>query len=161
MILTAKDLMQREVHTVPMDMTLIEFASFLEEEAIHGAPVVGPKGKVVGVVSYTDLVREVSEERESRGMHPYFWTLEQEVAEFDSEGFTDSFPGGERSVTEIMTHDLVSASPETSAGDLAEMMLDQRVHRILITKEGHLAGIVTATDLLKAVKRYETESARS
>lgn len=53
-------------------------------------------------------------------------------------------------VRDVMTTEIVSVTPETSACDLARTMLEHGVHRLLVLDaEGHLVGIVTVSALLK------------
>src|SRR5688572_24908905 len=53
--LTARDVMNREVLTVRVDLSVRELAAFLTENQISGAPVVDREGRLVGVVSLTDV----------------------------------------------------------------------------------------------------------
>src|SRR5215203_5722911 len=57
----AADVMNPNVLMVQEDMTAGELASFLVESEISGAPVVDPTGRLVGVVSLTDLARSVAQ----------------------------------------------------------------------------------------------------
>jgi acetoin utilization protein AcuB len=52
-----KNLMTKEVVTVPPDFTVEETAQVLQKSRISGAPVVGADGQVVGTITQTDLFR--------------------------------------------------------------------------------------------------------
>lgn len=52
-----KNIMTKEVITVPPDFTVEETALVLQENKISGAPVVDSKGKLVGTITQTDLFR--------------------------------------------------------------------------------------------------------
>jgi acetoin utilization protein AcuB len=52
-----KDIMTREVITVPPDFTVEETALVLLKNKISGAPVVDSKGQLVGTITQTDLFR--------------------------------------------------------------------------------------------------------
>ena len=69
--LTAKDVMNPRVLSVRDDMTLHELATFLTENEISGVPVLDSGGKLVGVVSLTDIALSEAErapiEREQSG----------------------------------------------------------------------------------------------
>ena len=58
--ITAADVMNPNVLTVQDDMTVEELASFLVENEISGAPVEDSGGRLVGVVSVTDLALSVA-----------------------------------------------------------------------------------------------------
>jgi CBS domain-containing protein len=149
--------MQRSVAYVRADMTLLELAAFLEEEEIHGAPVVDAASNLVGVVSRTDLVRAVTEGEEEEPHRGWFRMLNDEGDYTD--GLTDidsgDFPGSDRTVAEIMSTDVVTVPPSASAAKVAELMIQDSVHRVLVVENGKVAGILSATDLLRAVVEYE------
>ncbi|HYN21939.1 MAG TPA: CBS domain-containing protein, partial [Thermoanaerobaculia bacterium] len=54
--------MNRDVLVVGEDMTLQEVATFLTENQISGAPVEDTEGRLVGVVSLSDVARATSEQ---------------------------------------------------------------------------------------------------
>ncbi len=60
-MLTASDIMTRDVISVSPDMSVAETSELLTRYRIHGAPVVGDGGQLVGMVSLVDLVGRVGE----------------------------------------------------------------------------------------------------
>jgi len=52
-----KDIMTRDVITVPPDYTVEETAQVLQKNRISGAPVVDADGQLVGTITQTDLFR--------------------------------------------------------------------------------------------------------
>ena len=52
-----KDIMTRDVITVPPDYTVEETAQVLQKNRISGAPVVAADGQLVGTITQTDLFR--------------------------------------------------------------------------------------------------------
>lgn len=60
-MLTAADIMTRDVISVPRDMSVAETSELLTRYRIHGAPVVDSAGQLVGMVSLVDLVGRVGE----------------------------------------------------------------------------------------------------
>ena len=59
--ITAADLMNPEVLTVPQNMTIRELARYLTDNQITGAPVEDLVGKLVGVVSVVDIAAVASD----------------------------------------------------------------------------------------------------
>ena len=51
-----EDMMVKDVRTVRSDADVHELSKLLLKEKIHGVPVVDPEGRLVGVVSQTDLL---------------------------------------------------------------------------------------------------------
>jgi CBS-domain-containing membrane protein len=60
-MLTAADIMTRDVISVTPDTTVGETSDLLTRYRIHGAPVVDASGQLVGMVSLVDLVGRVGE----------------------------------------------------------------------------------------------------
>lgn len=54
-----KDIMARDVVTVPPDFTLGETAELLLKRKIGGAPVVTPEGSVVGIITQSDIFKAI------------------------------------------------------------------------------------------------------
>src|SRR5688500_20212458 len=75
--ITDADVMIPNVLMVQEDMTVGELASFLVESEISGAPVVDPAGRLVGVVSVTDLARSVAEDLDGDRQSPDFVVSER------------------------------------------------------------------------------------
>jgi CBS domain-containing protein len=61
---TVRDIMQRKVITVSPSTSVREISQTLARESIGGVPVVDDDGKVVGVVSATDIVRATAQNAE-------------------------------------------------------------------------------------------------
>ena len=154
--LTAGDVMNGEVKTVRADLTASELAAFLAENQISGAPVVDQDGRMVGVVSLMDLAENEATRRVTRDAEPEFYL----------HGWEDKMDPGEvrrlRVVDEdflvgdIMTPTVYTVPAETSVPEVARTMLAGRVHRLLVTREGRVVGIVTTMDLLKLLGRDES-----
>jgi CBS-domain-containing membrane protein len=141
----AKEIMSRNVVAVESWLILPELAKIFEEKAISGAPVVDATGTILGVVSQTDLVRA---RRESADGVPVF------QREFDDSARSFGFHLEELDKTrveEIMTPGAISLDFETPVENVAKVMLESRIHRVMITKNGKLAGIVTTMDLMRAL----------
>src|SRR6185503_634225 len=83
MPLRARDIMQANVLSVPPEMPIPELVDYLISHRVSGLPVI-EKGKIVGIVSRSDLVRAVSLERSLAGI------VEQEELEA---GETPPAPG--------------------------------------------------------------------
>lgn len=161
----ARDIMSEEVITIQIDSNLKELALVLHENGISGAPVIDADGTLVGVVSESDLVRIRSnaaparssrintspampydENDEAAEIHGYF----KNSAEGDllENGFVEEVIG-ESQVADIFTPFVVSAGVDTPVTDLASIMYEKRIHRLLIVEDKSLVGIVTTMDFLK------------
>jgi CBS domain-containing protein len=118
--------MKPEVITIPIASTMRAAAQVLAKAHISGAPVVNREGRCVGVLSAADFFRGAV----------------QEDLEIDP---TDQ-------VGEHMTADPVLVAPATPVRQLARMMLDAAIHRVIIVDDQRRPiGVVSSTDVLAAV----------
>ena len=149
----AKDIMSKKVIAVESWLILPELAKIFEEKTISGAPVVNEVGVILGVVSQTDLVRA---RRDDAGGVPLYHQ------ELDDSARTFGFHLEELEKTrveEIMTPGAISLDLETPVEKVAKVMLESRIHRVLITKGDKLAGIVTTMDLVRALITFAKKTA--
>jgi predicted transcriptional regulator len=148
--LKAQDLMSRNVISVPQKMSLRAAATMLNQSHISGAPIVDDKGRCIGVLSLRDVVKwldqgERAAKRPDRSHACIYADWEMVNVE--------SVPTDE--VNRYMTTDVVTASPETSIGELAQTMLDAQIHRLIITDySDRVVGVVSSTDILAALARH-------
>lgn len=137
------EIMTRNVVTLSPDDTLEHGALTLAKHDYSGAPVVDSDKKVVGVVSEKDFFNAVGVGGIS--------TVMELIAE--CLGGTRCIVSGLRSgtVVDIMSSPAVTATPDTSAHDLADIFMTKKVNRApVVDQEGLLVGIVTRTDLVKS-----------
>lgn len=155
--LTAKDLMTSNVLTVGEEWLLDRLANFFIEHSISGAPVASDDGKLIGVVSLTDLARfqslPVGEVRQE-GPHQYFQPAEDlRLAREELSGFrvdTESLV----TVGDIMTPVIFNVDEDADIQQVADIMMKGRIHRLVVTRDGEVVGILAAFDLLRAVSEF-------
>lgn len=149
--ITAADVMNPNVLLVREDMTLDELASFLIENEISGAPVESGTGRLVGVVSVTDVAQAVASERPADRSDFYVreWggVLTRESA--------GALPPGvaELRVRDIMTPTVYSVDEQTPIPEVAETLINSHIHRLLVTRGERVVGILTTSDLLGLLVR--------
>lgn len=153
MTLTAGDIAQTRVATLAPEAPLLNAQRLFIEEQISGAPVVDDSGRVVGVVSSADLLRAVVDEHDSgRSQAVYFRDL-LEFSGPDWERLPEDFQDRleEVVVGDVMTDSLVSVPATAPVAEVARVMRDGAVHRVLVLKEGFLVGLISSLDLVGLV----------
>lgn len=151
--ITAGDVMNPNVLMVPEDMTVEELASFLVEHEISGAPVVDPAGRLVGVVSVTDLALSVARGTDDRSSPDFFvreWGGSLSLDEIEEMRFGEET---EIRVRDIMTPSVYSVDEQTPIPEVAETLVNSHIHRLLVTRGERVVGIVTTSDLLGLLVR--------
>lgn len=133
---TVEEVMTRDVVTVRSDMRLQTVAELLLDRGISGAPVVDEAGRVLGLISKTDLVR---------------WQLDDEdlaaLAVGPGQHLEDS-----TTAEDVMTKGLVTVQAGTSLSAAAEEMALAGVHRVpVVDAAGVMVGLVTSTDIVRWV----------
>lgn len=175
--ITAADLMNPEVLTVQDDWTVAELARFLLANEITGAPVESSQdGGLVGVVSLRDLVAcMVGEEDED---YPDYddqsWTEGDEALNGDDDeeddddeeedddelysleelsledvDLDDDSDLGPLLVEDVMTPEVYAVGEDASVTEVAGLMLQHHLHRVMVLDEaGEAVGIISTSDLL-------------
>jgi predicted transcriptional regulator len=142
-----KDVMNPDIMTVADDMTIDELARYLTEREISGAPVVNSQGHLIGVVSLTDIGRhlvEPSEFSSSRGSEFY---------DMNDETTPEPRFLGEHvvAVRDVMTPAVHHVRANAPMADAARIMVEQHIHRLVVTEGREPVGIITSMDLLRVV----------
>jgi len=181
-MVTIRRIMTSSVKTVTPETSLKELAELLSEQEVSGVPVVAA-GRVVGVVSATDLLEFDSEERDvptfraagGTGAEPF--ESEDDWAEKEGDPpaayFADMWVDAgadvvtristerpewnaldDHVVSEVMTRQLLAVAPDADVREAARRMIIGGVHRLLVMEDGQLAGVVTTSDLVEAIASY-------
>jgi predicted transcriptional regulator len=150
-IRTVKELMSADIMTVPDDMTTDALARYLIEHEISGAPVVDGQGRLVGVVSMTDIGRTLAEppEDESPRRSAFYRDVADEVTLEDlGQRYVEDRAA---TVRDVMTPVIHQVSMTASLADAARLMIDEHIHRLVVTDRGQPVGIISSLDLLKTI----------
>lgn len=135
-MLKVKDIMTRELLTLEPNTSIREAAEILATEHVSGAPVVHA-GRPLGMVSAQDLLEFIA----GLPSNP------EAVTGGVDHGLLD-----DHTVEEAMTRGpLTTIDAEAPASRAAELMQKERVHRLPVVEGNRLVGIITTTDLVKAV----------
>lgn len=143
------EIMTRNVVSVPPDAPALAVARMLVDRRISAVPVTDSWHMLLGIVSEADLIRRLStEDAETapRGLlSSLFFDRDRAAAQFASaHGAT---------ARDIMTRDVVTATEGMSAEHAARLMEEHRVKRLPVVHDGMLLGIVSRSDLLRALLR--------
>jgi len=119
------DLMTEEVLWFPPKMPLLRAAQALSQRQVGAAPVCLPDGRVVGVLSKSDLLDRFGE---------------------DPEG---------RVVADAMTPVVLSMRPDSQIEEAIREMVFEGVHHLMVLDEiGRLRGVLSATDILRHLSGF-------
>ena len=155
--MTVADVMQVTVKSVPSEMPLSDLEQELVSANVSGFPVVDDL-KLVGVVSRSDIIRRICDERE----------VAQETSDFyfDEIGFHESKMKslkdiadrvGERleslTVCDVMANNPWTVRSSQKLSEAAKAFVDHRIHRLPVIEDQALVGILTTMDLVQLISR--------
>ncbi len=153
---TVRDIMQQNVLTVGDNWSLDQLARFLTDNQISGAPVVSDDGNPVGVVSLTDLVRHSSASEGQEvdiGTHEYYLhSLELQVSGLEATSFQFDEASTDECVRDIMTPMVFKVTDTASIQDAADIMVKGHIHRLFVTSDNRISGVISALDMLAVLR---------
>jgi len=117
------EVMTHDAMTLDPRQTLADVVALMATRSFHHVLVVDPDERLSGVISDRDVLRALSRTPN--------WN--------------------KKNVSEIMTQDSVTTTPESLISVAAQQMLERRINCLpVIGADGRVCGILTSTDLLKA-----------
>ncbi|MCX7623045.1 MAG: universal stress protein [Thermomicrobium sp.] len=150
--LRVRDIMTPNPITVGPDATLEEVARLMLEHQIGAIPVVAPDGKLIGLIREEDFLMEERPIPFSAFQAPQLfgrWIDPQRLEELYAEA--RNLKAG------AVAHEPeLTASEETTLGELAQRMVEANVRHVPVVRDGKLVGIVTRHDILKAIAQERT-----
>jgi CBS domain-containing protein len=141
----ARDLMTRDPVTLPPDTPLALVARILAERGISGAPVVDTDGRLLGMVTESDLIRRLAapEDEPRNWLAEFFTPAGRQAARFArTHGQT---------ARDVMTTGLVTAQEDTPIAVIAKVFEERGVRRVPVVRDGKLVGIVARADLIRSL----------
>ena len=113
---------------------------------ISAVPVVDNVGKVVGIVTESDLMHRA----EAGTERPYSWWVHFLAG--DATIAADYIKSHAAKVEDVMTTDVVTATPETPLHEIAAALEEHQIKRVpIVNKDGGLVGIVSRANLIQVV----------
>jgi len=124
------ELMQSNLVTIPSDSLVSEAIISLADAHVTGLPVVDSNMHLVGVLSTSDILTALAERT------------------------PDTEPGAmfeDMLVRDLMTPKPMTIEPQAEVKQAAQQMLYANVHRLFVEKDGELLGVISQTDVVRAV----------
>jgi CBS domain-containing protein len=128
-----------------------EMTAMFRKHRVSGFPVVDDDGKVIGVVSETDLLAvEAAEPNPGAQPAPRGWRPHRKVLTV-----------GEATAGALMTHPAVTVGPDETVRNAARLLHSLKLQRLpVVDRDGHLAGIISRSDVLSVFHRTDEEIRR-
>ena len=130
-----RDLMSRPVRTLARNDMLSIADTVMRNERIRHLPVLDDAGRLAGIVSQRDLFLNALVRALGHGTAARDRAL------------------GSIAVKEVMTADVVTATPETPIAAAAQMMVDRKIGCLPVVEGDAVVGILSESDIVAAVAR--------
>jgi CBS domain-containing protein len=146
----ARDIMTRKVVTLGPEDSVTKAAKTLAERHIGGAPVLDEEGRLIGMISESDLIIQ--------DIKLHFPTYLQFLDSYIYVGSLAKFERELRKavgakVKDVMTRDVFTTTPDATVQDIATLMVDENISRIPVVEDSLVVGVVTKGDLVKSLGR--------
>jgi CBS domain-containing protein len=139
----AGDVMTTGAATVRPDASLADAARILIEHRISGLPVVDAVGRLVGILTEQDFLRQED------GARPR-WL---DVLLREDEKHATLHQLRSRRVADVMSRQPISVGVETPVDHLLDLMEHHGIKRLPVVQDGSVVGIVSRSNLLEAMVR--------
>jgi len=148
-MLTARDIMTKEVVSVTTETSLKDLAQIFVETRYSNVPVLDGAGDLMGIISETDLIEQ------QKPLHiPTVMAFLDGVFYLNSEKrFKEEVDRlTATTVGELYQKNPVTCSPEMTTRDLAALMSQHKVHLLPVVEEDKMIGVVSRLDLIRVME---------
>jgi CBS domain-containing protein len=149
-----RDFMNCNVICLDPENSIFDAAKIFSEKNISGAPVV-KDGKIVGIISISDIIRFISMKlQKAETPLPSLSLLIFEFIKSSKDYLT--FKKEMKKISKVKVKDVMSTrvvciSPEASIIEAASLMEKNDVNRLPVVENDKLVGIIAREDLVKAI----------
>ena len=125
---------QQHLVTLRPDQSINEVINIMIEKRISGAPVLDENRKLVGIISEKDCLR------------------------IDVDQAYHNLPMNSPIVSDYMTREVKTLSPDSTVVDAATEFLNSAIRRMPVVENGVLIGQISRIDILRAAKNINPAS---
>jgi len=127
-----RELMSGGVITVHRETPVVEARDLMARERIRHLPVTDIGGAVLGMVTDRDIRLNLPSQATTLSV----WEINHLLTKL--------------TVEEVMSKPVITVTPDRPARDAARLMLDHKIGALPVLDDGHLIGILTETDIVRA-----------
>ncbi|MCM8787812.1 MAG: CBS domain-containing protein [Candidatus Omnitrophica bacterium] len=140
-----KEIMIRNVKSIPANISVIEAFKILAEMQISGLPVIDENEKLCGMFTEKDILKTI--------LPSYIETVGKFVYVENPKGISAKILELiNLKVKDIMRKEVVTVDEDTAICEVARIMITQKIRRIpVVNKENKVIGIVARQDVLRAL----------
>lgn len=151
--LAAKDIMTTDVLTAYEGWSIKRLSGFLVKHKISGVPVIASDHSLVGVVSSSDVLNfdsKSQQEKKQMVRDVYSEYSGVEYIEADVEAIAKKADEN-CTVNQVMTPAVIKVDEESPVEDVIKLMLSHKIHRVFVTKDDVMVGVLSTSNILQAI----------
>jgi len=115
------DVMQRNVIVAHVDDSIEEVETFIANNQISFLPIVDNDDICFGVISESDILKFHKNKGDVKLEHAW----------------------------EICSHSVIEANCSVTVGEAARLLVDKKIHHLVISKDNVICGVISSIDLLR------------
>jgi CBS domain-containing protein len=147
-MLTAKDIMTRDVITVYPETEITQAANLMLEKHLSGLPVVDKEGNLKGIICQSDLMAQ----QRKIPLPSFFILLDSPIPLTSSQQIENEIRKmAAIKVSEAMTPNPITVDPDTGLEDIATLMVKHNIHTVPVLEGGCVVGIIGKEDILRTL----------
>jgi len=150
--LNAGELMSENVLCVYEGWTIQRLAEFFLKHDINGAPVIASDHQLVGAVSVSDIFKFENADDRTRIEAVRCCYRDNTGIDIASQADLEAWAKSAQTtctVHQIMVKNVISVESSTSVSVVSGIMVDEHIHRLFVTDNGKIVGVISSLDMLK------------
>lgn len=149
-----RDIMTTQVIALLDTDTVKDATILLAVDNLSGAPVVDDDFHLIGIVSECDILKLILDrddllKTENRSLHLLAFPMDAKIDDPELKAAAEEI--SQKCVTEIMTKDVITTTPDAEIVDVLRIMVRKDVNRVPVLEKGVLVGIVTRGDVIFSI----------
>ncbi len=149
-MLTAKDIMTREIRSVSLGTSIEDLARLFEETRYNALLVVDADNKLVGTISQNDLVERDKPLHIPTVISIFDWVL---YVESEKKFVEEVKRMAARTVDEIYSPTDATCTPDTPVDQVAALMSEKKAYLIPVLDDGSLVGVIARLDIIRSMNQ--------
>lgn len=147
-MLTAADVMTKDVITVKKGTTIRELAELFANRRISSFPVVDDNGELIGIVTETDLIEQDKSLHIPTVISIFDWVIYLESnKKFEKE--LKKMTG--QTVGDIFTEEVDSVKTTALLSEVADIMSSKKIHAVPVVEGKKIVGVISRIDLIRTM----------
>lgn len=150
----AEDIMSADLLTAYEGWTIHRLAEFFIKHKISAAPVIASDHELVGIVSVSDVFRFNNMDERDKGhilRNHYRDSCGQDINEEDLRSWVKDADKN-CTVHQIMTPEVIAVEKNTTIKEVTAILLERHIHRVFVTEDKKIIGVITVMDVLGALQ---------